>query len=187
MERWVESETVFNGRIFTVRTGTVELDDGMRAYREVVDHPGGVCVVPFDGERVTLIRQYRIAVAQEVLEAPAGKIEAGDQPAERARKELLEETGLRADKIVGLGTAFASVGFCTEIIHLFAAMDLAQLEAAPEEEERIETVQFGLEEISRMLRNNEIGDAKTCLALYRLLHFLETQHAQNAQNPIKLI
>ncbi|MFM1920077.1 MAG: hypothetical protein RLZZ303_1711 [Candidatus Hydrogenedentota bacterium] len=169
MEQWVSPEVKFSGRIFTVRAGGITLDDGTPAYREVVEHPGGVCVLPFDGTHVTLVRQYRIAVGEEVLEAVAGKLEPGDDPAHRARLELEEEAGIRADTLVEAGTIFGCVGFCSERIFLFLALDLHYGIARPEAEEQIELVKLHLDEVKQLLDNHTIKDAKTIVLLERLL------------------
>lgn len=155
-----------------MRAGAIALEDGTPAYREVVDHPGGVCVLPWDGERVTLVRQYRIAVGYEVLEAPAGKLEPGDDPAQRARQELLEETGFVAQRLTDAGIVFASVGYCSERIHLFIAHGKHEVLPQPEPEERIAIEQYALPEVVAMLRENQLSDAKTCVLLHRFLGML---------------
>ncbi len=182
METWVSPELKFEGRIFTVRAGGVVLDDGASAYREVIDHPGGVCVLPFDGTHVTLVRQYRIAVGEYVLEAVAGKIEAGDDPSERARLELEEEAGLRAEALVDAGVIFASVGFCSERIYLFIASEVSRVPARPEAEERIETAQFTVGQIESMLKTAEIKDAKTIVLLERFLRWLQLGDVKSSRH-----
>lgn len=168
-EDWVSPEVVFKGRIFSVRAGSAILEDGTPVYREVVDHPGGVCVLPYDGRHVWLLRQYRIALGEAVLEAPAGKLEPGDIPAARAHAELREEVGLRAERLLEAGIVYGSVGFCSERIHLFIAADLDEIPAAPEEEERITIERYTLEEVEELLKNHAIADAKTAVLLHRLM------------------
>lgn len=173
MEQWVSPEVKFSGRIFTVRAGGITLDDGTPAYREVVDHPGGVCVLPFDGTRVTLVRQYRIAVGEEVLEAVAGKLEPGDDPAQRARLELEEEAGIHAHTLVHVGEIFGCVGFCSERIFLYLALDLHYGIARPEAEERLQLESFTLDELKQLLASHKLKDAKTIVLLERLLRWTE--------------
>ena len=173
MEHWVSPEVKFSGRIFTVRAGGITLDDGTPAYREVIDHPGGVCVLPFDGTHVTLVRQYRIAVGEEVLEAVAGKLEPGDDPAQRARLELEEEAGIHAETLVEVGGIFGCVGFCSERIFLYLALDLRYGIARPEAEERLELETFTLDEVKQLLARHAFKDAKTIVLLERLIRRTE--------------
>ena len=125
MESWTSSELIFKGKIFSVRTGTVRLENGLSAYREVVEHPGGVCVLPWTGRSVILVRQFRIALAEDIIEAPAGKLEGpNDDPQARGRVELEEEVGYRAEHMISAGVIYGTVGFCSEKIHLFVASGL---------------------------------------------------------------
>lgn len=172
MEIWRENRIVYEGRIVRLRTGDAELDDGRLAYREVVEHPGGVCVVPFTGHSVILIRQYRIALGQYIIEAPAGKLEAGDSPLSRGEAELEEEIGYRAGRMLPIGRIFSSVGFCSEIIHLFLGLDLEKTAQRLEEDERIELVELPLDEVREGLRTHRFEDAKTVAGLYALLDYL---------------
>lgn len=171
METWLRSERIYTGKIINLQTGQVRLDDGVEAFREVVEHPGGVGVVPCLGESVMLCRQYRIAVGKPVLEIPAGKLEPGDAPEHRARVELEEETGLVAARIVPAGRFYPSPGVLSETIHLFLAFDLARTAQKPEDDERIELVELPLDEAKRRLTANEFDDAKTIIGLYALLAY----------------
>ena len=174
MEIWKESKIIYDGVVVRLRVGEVELDDGSSAYREVVEHKGGVCILPFTGHSVILVRQFRIAVGEYVLEAPAGKLEADEDPAYRARCELEEETGRRARAVLSLGYIFASVGYCSERIHQFLALDLETVPRNLDPEERIELVEIPLDEIPGMLDRGEIRDGKTALILHTLLRRLES-------------
>jgi len=172
METWVKSEIMYEGRIVRLRVGEVSLDNGARAYREVVEHPGGVCVVPFTGHSVILVRQFRIALGKYILEAPAGKIEPGDIAVERAERELEEETGYRAGRMLPIGEVYSTVGFCSEKIHLFLAIDLEKTEQRLEEEERIELVEVPMAEVRKRLREHRFEDGKTVIGLYALLDYV---------------
>ncbi len=173
MEQWIEAEQIYEGRIFSVRVGRARLADGVIAPREVVEHPGGVGIVPCLGDRVALIRQYRIAVADTVLEIPAGKLEPGDDPAGRARLELLEETGYKAGRLIPVGTLYASVGYTSERIHLFLAFELEQVGQNLEFDERIVPVEFSVDYLRQQVREYAIEDAKTAVALQRLFDYLD--------------
>jgi ADP-ribose pyrophosphatase len=173
MEHWRNPRIVYDGAIFRVKAGKVELDNGDLAHREVVEHPGGVCVVPYTGESVILVRQYRIALDDFMLEAPAGKREKNEPPEDRARAELEEETGYRAKQLVPAGVFFSTVGYCSERMHLFLALDLEKCEARPDPEERIEIVELSIGAVRRQLKAHHFADAKTALVLRALLDHID--------------
>lgn len=173
MEVWRENRVLYEGRIIRLRVGDVALDDGSIGYREVVEHPGGVCVLPWTGHSVLLVRQYRIALGEYVLEAPAGKIEGNEDPEYRGRRELEEETGYRARTVIPLGYIFASVGYSSERIHLYLAFDLEKTARNLDPEERIELVEMPLQEVMRMLDAGEFPDGKTVVLLHALIRHLE--------------
>ncbi len=172
METWIERETGFVGRIFRVECGTVRLDDGTEAKRDVVVHPGAVGIVPVINGRVLLVRQYRIAVERDMLEIPAGKLEPGDSPEERAQIELAEEVGFAAGRLVPAGWVFPSVGILSECIHLFLAFDLRPERRDADGDERIDVVPTPISDIGRQLREHEFEDAKTIIGLHALLAHL---------------
>lgn len=166
----VSSREVFAGRILRVRDDEVRLDPGGRlAKREVVEHPGAAAIVPLwpDG-RVLLVRQYRYAAGQALLELPAGTLRPGEDPAACARRELAEETGAVALSLDLLASVFASPGFCTERIHIY----LARLPAGdvgethPDADERVETVALPLAEALAMAADGRLQDAKTVTGLF---------------------
>ncbi|MBM3989707.1 MAG: NUDIX hydrolase [Planctomycetes bacterium] len=127
MQPRVQSSAVLvAGRIFEVVREVVELPSGLRQDLTIVRHPGAVGVVALQADaRVTLVRQYRHAVGRELLEIPAGRLEAGEDPRRAALRELEEETGYRARCLESLGSFFPAPGFCSEELHLFLARDLA--------------------------------------------------------------
>lgn len=177
MEKWIDSEIPFEGKIFSLKTGTVRLADGSEAHRDIVVHPGGVGIVPWLGDRVAMAKQYRVAVGREMIEIAAGKLEGDESPETRGRAELEEELGYVADSMIPVGSIFPSVGFLTEEIHLFIATGLTKTEQNLEEDERIEVVHYSLEEIRMKLAHYEFRDAKTVAGLYALLNWLETSRA----------
>ncbi len=173
METWIDRERVFAGKIFDVEQGRVRLDDGQEATRDVVAHPGGVTIVPFHEGHVTLVRQYRVAIAREILEAPAGKLEGDEDPEARGRIELEEEAGLRAGRMVSVGAFYPSPGFLTEKLYVYLALDLEEVPPRPEWDEVIEIVRMPLDEARRMLADNAFEDAKTIIGLHALLTYLK--------------
>jgi len=160
--------TLFTGMVFDVEQFEIEISDkGWHTY-QVIRHPGGVGVLPLhDDGTVTLIRQGRPAIAATLMELPAGRLDPGEAPETCGRRELLEETGLSAGQLHPLGTIHSSPGVFDEIIHLFAATDLTQLQPLPEDDEQIEPVRLPLTEARAMARDGRISDAKTIAALFR--------------------
>ena len=124
-ETTVAQNTVFSGRIITVRDDEVVLENGKRTRREVVYHHGGVCVVPFDGENTYLVRQFRYPYKEVVRESPAGKLEPSEDPLECGKRELEEELGAVAGRYTDLGRFYPSPGYTSEVIHLYLAEELS--------------------------------------------------------------
>ena len=124
-EKTLESQTVYEGRVITVTRDTALLEDGTTALRDVVHHHGGACILPYyeDGT-ICMVRQFRYAMQQELWELPAGKLEAGEDPFEAAKRELTEECGVCADEYISLGEIYPTVGYDTEVIYIWAARGL---------------------------------------------------------------
>lgn len=162
-----DEREIYRGRILTLKVKTVELGDGRRAQREIVEHADGAAVVAVDRDQgVVLVRQMRPAVGARVLELPAGLVEAGEEPLACAARELTEETGLRASHISPLVRFYGSPGFATELIHIFVATDLRAVDGvAGDEEEQLEVVRLPLAEAIRQVLETEISDAKTVTGL----------------------
>ena len=168
----VGSETVWEGRIATVRVDRFRYADGEEAEREVVAHPGAVAVVAHDGERLFLVRQPREAVGEPaLLELPAGKLdEDGEDPLETAKRELAEEIGKGARSWSKLTSFYTSPGFADEECHVYLATDLYDEGAEADEDERIEIVDMPLAELDSVIR--ECRDAKSLVGLlwFRAFH-----------------
>jgi len=165
----VKIHPLYRGRVVRLNLENVILPNGKQAELEIVHHPGGVGVVAEDKEgRLCLIRQYRHAVGGWIWEIPAGKREPGESPELTAQRELLEEIGVQARDWRKLGELTPSPGILTEVVHLYHASNLVQLEHAHEEEEVIEIHWFTPEDIEVMVRQDLIVDAKTLIALYFL-------------------
>ncbi len=173
MERWVDGTLVYEGRVVSLRVGNVELEDGTIALREVVEHPGGVAVVPVKDAVVILVRQFRIAIGDDVLELPAGKLEGGEDHEARGRAELEEETGFRAGRMVSAGSIYATVGYSSEVIYLYLAFDLEHVGQNMEFDERIDVVELPVADIEARIADGTIRDAKTIVGLQALLRHKE--------------
>ena len=168
-ETQLSSAYYFEGRIMKARLDEVRLPNGRIAKREVCEHVGGVGVLPIDREgNVILVRQFRYPYGELLLEIPAGKLDHGAEDAAACgARELKEETGCTAQRMAALGAVYPSPGFLTEVVHLFAALDLTEGEMQPDEDEFVETVRLPIETVERMIVNDEIRDAKTVAAMYR--------------------
>jgi ADP-ribose pyrophosphatase len=169
MEKWINRQKIFEGRIFDVEGGEAMLDDGRLVRREVVNHDGGVGIVAILGDEVLLIRQYRIAVDEFILEIPAGRREGQESPQYRADQELQEETGFHASSLQLLASYYSSAGFTNERMFIFLATGLQEVGQALETGEQIEIVPVALAEIPHMLADGSIVDAKTIIGLRELL------------------
>ncbi len=161
----IDSEEVWQGHIGGVRVDTFRYDDGEEAKREIVSHPGAVTVLPFDGERIWLVRQPREPVGeQSLLELPAGKLDREDEALEAtARRELGEEIGKGARAWKHLVSFYNSPGLLAEENHLFLAEDLYDQSHESEENERIEIVQLPIERLDETIPR--VRDAKTLIGL----------------------
>jgi ADP-ribose pyrophosphatase len=169
VEQLIASRRTFQGRIIGVRIDEVELETGRRTTREVVEHPGAVAVVPvLDDGTLVLVRQYRHAVERELLELPAGTRELGEPTEETAVRELQEETGYRATEWELLTRFFISPGWCNEELSIYRANGLMAVEQALEEDEHLTVAAVRPSEISGLMRDGVIADAKTITGL--LLH-----------------
>jgi ADP-ribose pyrophosphatase len=170
-ERKIRGETIFTGKVFTVERDSVDCG-AFTSVREVVRHPGGVAVLAVDGEeRVVMVRQYRYAAGQELLELPAGRLEPGEDPMAAGMRELSEETGYTASHVEPLGRMIPTGAYCSEVIWLYLATGLTGGPPHPDDGEIVRPELVLLEDALRMVMDGRIEDAKTCVALmkYKLL------------------
>ncbi|WP_347490939.1 NUDIX hydrolase [Desulfoscipio sp. XC116] len=165
-EKIIHQETVFTGKILTVRKDRVYLPDGRTGNREVVGCADAVAVVALTGgDEVLMVKQYRHPVGKELWEIPAGKIEADEHPLQCAQRELEEETGYRAQNWQRVYSFYTSPGFCTEQLHLFVASDLTKYNQKLDQDEFIEVEKKSLPVALDMAVSGEIVDAKTIIGL----------------------
>jgi len=173
-EKTLERRDIYRGRIVYLHVDRVELTDGEKTTREVVEHPGGVTVIPV-GEHgeVWCVRQYRYPFEEHLLETPAGKLEEGEDPLECARRELSEETGFTAEEYVYLGCLYPSPGYCREKLYLYMARGLKAGERHLDRGEFLDVEQYTLDELADMVMRDELRDAKTAAVVLKAKRYLE--------------
>ena len=174
----LSSRSVYRGRVIGLDVDTVRYPDGSTGELEMIRHPGAAAVVPIssdprgDNPTLLLIKQYRYAAGGFLWEIPAGRMAPGEDPADCARRELLEEVGVTAGRMERLTTIWTTPGFTDERIHLFWAADLKAGVHARERDEFIEVVPRPLAEVLDAIRTGEICDAKTVAALLYMAGFV---------------
>ncbi len=174
-ENKTNTQTLFSGVKFEVERLEVARSDGRTVQREVVVHPGAVAILPvLDDGRIVMIRNHRHAVGRTLLEIPAGTLESGENPAECAARELVEETGYQAGRIEPLCDFFTTPGICTERMHTYAAYDLHHVGQALEPTEQIEVHPMTPGDVTRALAGGEIEDAKTIATILYWMRFGNT-------------
>ncbi len=167
-EKKLSSELIYDGKILKLTRDTALLENGETAYREVVHHSGGVCVLPLDNENnVLFVKQFRYPFATVLLEIPAGKREAGEDPLECGIRELKEEVGATADEVISLGKLYPTVAYDTEIIYMYLARGLKFGERHLDEDEFVDVVKIPLSEAYEMVMRDEIPDSKTQIAILK--------------------
>lgn len=183
-ESTLSSEPVYDGVLLHVRRDVVRLPDGNDSVREWIEHPGASAVVPVDSEGfVTLVRQFRYPPRREFLEVPAGKFdEEGESPRALAERELAEEVGLKAERWTELGVTYPGIGYSNEVIHLFLAEDLTEVEAGSDDDEFVEPVRMPLAEAVRKAQAGEILDGKSCVALLLAQAALDRRRPEGASS-----
>lgn len=167
-EKTIDSKDIYDGKILKLRLDTVELPDGSSSKREIVEHSGGVAVVAVtDSGELLMVRQYRKAMEKELLELPAGKLEAGEDPLECAERELREETGYKAGSIELLSEFYTAPGFCSEKVYVYIAKELEFVGEALDEGEFLEVEKYRIEELGSLL--SELQDAKSIIGVMHLM------------------
>ena len=166
MEPTMESRRVYEGKVVNLRVDRVTLPSEGTALREVVEHPGAVAIVAVDGSgHVLMVRQFRKAVEQELLEIPAGTLEPNESPQACAARELREETGYRTDRLKLLARFYSSPGFCDEELYIFLATDLEMGAPQPEDDEELILIPVPLKEAMSMVRDGRLRDSKSIIGL----------------------
>ena len=168
MEKQLEIEEIYNGKVIHVVKDLVELDDGRTSIREVVLHNGGACIALKHEGSFFLVRQYRYSLSKEMWEFPAGKIEKGEDPLETVMRETVEETGYEARNVHGFGYIIPTCGYDSEKIYLYYGESDKYVGQHFDPDENIQLRRFSFKQLEEMVRSGEIDDAKTIALMYRI-------------------
>ncbi len=164
-ERTIESREVFRGRLLRVRVDQVEMESGRRAEREIVEHPGAVAILAWDGSRLAMVSQWRAAAGGETLEIPAGTLEPGEDPLGAARRELAEECGLGAESWEEGPAFFTAPGFCTERLTVFLATGLGPVSVTGPDDEAVTGSWLSLPDAVAAVDGGRVIDSKSMVGI----------------------
>ncbi len=168
--RLLSSKIAYHGKLFDVELDKLQMPGGVVTEREIVRHPGAVCMVPVDADgRLVLVTQYRHAAGKRLLELPAGTLEPGEEPGLTAVRELQEEIGMRPGKVEALGGFFVAPGYTTEYIWLFVCTDLVPARLDGDDDEDIEVERATVAEALAAIESGGICDAKSVVGILRWL------------------
>ncbi len=170
----LKSETLLQGRAFKIRRDTLKTPDGHETKLEIVEHGGSVVIVPVDAEgNILLVRQYRHAAGMDMLELPAGTRD-GDEPFEEcAAREIREETGMEAGKLIHVGSFYLAPGYSTEYMGVFLATDLKHNPLEADDDEFLTLEKIPVKEAFAMAERGDMPDAKSLAALLMARSYLE--------------
>jgi ADP-ribose pyrophosphatase len=182
----VGSRRIYDGKVLRLRVDEVQLPSGEVTRREIVEHPGAVAIVPFkDHENIIMIKQLRHAVDGWLLEIPAGTLDKDEAPRRCASRELIEETGFKASRMMRMFSCYVAPGYSNELIHEFVATDLKYVGQRTESDEFVKTVTMNIKEAANKIAKGSIRDAKTiCGLLYVLRRFPEIERWLKAKGGV---
>ena len=166
-ETCIRRETLYRGKILNLRKDEVRLPNGRQSVREVVEHCGGVGVLPLKDGKVWLVRQFRYPYGEELLEIPAGKRDPDESDRDCGMRELREETGFSARELVPMGTVYPSPGYTDEVIAVYCARAWEEGDQQPDPDEFLDVVQMSFREACELAVSGRLKDAKTVVALLR--------------------
>lgn len=167
-EKTLSSEKIYDGRVVKLRKDAVLLPDGNKSEREVISHSGGAGIVAVTGEKILLVRQFRYAYGEVITEIPAGKIDKGEKPEDTAKRELEEETGIRAKEVELLFIIYPTPGYTDEKIYIYLAKGLSEGKIRLDDNEFLNSFWIDVNKAYEMVEKGEIKDSKTIIALQYL-------------------
>lgn len=173
-EELVESRQIYSGKIVTLKVDTVRLPNGKESTREIVVHNGAVTAVPMlDEDTIVMVRQFRLAAGEALLEIPAGTLEEGEKPEECASRELQEEIGYRPERLQLMFSSFLAPGYSSEKLFTYLATGLTESKQTHDEDEFLEVVHVGLDEAVALISQGQVKDAKTICGVLMAHRMLE--------------
>ena len=172
-EKTIKSNVIYDGKILRLNCDDVLCSNGVVAKREIVHHHGGVCVLAFVEDKIAMVKQFRYAYGEELFELPAGKLEPNEDSCVAGLRELEEEVGLKAESLSDLGAMYPSCGYTNEIIYLYKANNVTKTPRHLDVDEDIDVYCFSLDEVVKMIMNNEIKDAKTICLMFKYLQSIQ--------------
>lgn len=175
-EETVDSKTLFRGKIVNLRQDTARLENGDIVGREVVEHPGGVCVLPLDGDgMVYTVRQFRYPFSAVTEELPAGKLDGPEDHRRAALRELSEEVGAEPGELIYLGCLLASPGISTEVLHMYLARDLRFGASHPDPDEFLQVRRAPFADLLERVMAGDLTDAKTVACILKVNEYLRRE------------
>lgn len=167
MEKEIQRTLIYDGKIMQVTREEVELENGEHAYREVVYHHGGVCILAVKEHQIILVKQFRYPNRIQTIEVPAGKLEKDEDPQDCAFRELEEETNNRARDMKFIMKVLPSPGYTSEWLYLYEAIDFEEVNdaLAGDDDEFIDIIKLDIDEAYQKVLDGEIVDAKTVIAI----------------------
>ena len=165
VEKTVAKNYIYKGKILTVRRDDALTADGKPCIREIIEHSGGACVLYVEDEKILFVRQYRYAYGESIYEIPAGKLDVGEEPSVAAIRELEEEAGIKAGRMELLHVMYPTPGYTNEKIYIYRAYDCEKTAAHLDEGEFLDVEYIPIDQAKEMLKNGEIKDGKTIIAL----------------------
>ncbi len=162
----LQSETIYQGKVFTIRQDQIELSNGKTIKLDVVQHHGAVVILPVDqNQNIWFVRQYRHPASEHLLELPAGTLNAGEVPLTCAQREIREEIGMSAEQTIPIGEFYNAPGYSTEYLYVYLATNLHPAPLPPDEDEIIDVVKIPVKQAYELASQGQIRDAKTLAAL----------------------
>ncbi len=168
-EETLKKEYVYKGKILNLRVDDALLPNGKTAKREVVEHSGGSAILCEKDDKILLVKQFRYPYGEEIWEIPAGKVNLGEDPETTAIRELEEEGGIKATKVVKLFDVYPTPAYDTEIIRIYKAEEFEEGKVNLDEDEFLSSAWISKDDLKKMIRSGEIKDAKTLIALLSVL------------------
>ena len=168
-EKTLDSKTVYVGRILNLKNDSIQLPNGKTAQREYVEHSGGSAIYCEVDGKVLLVKQFRYPYGKELYEIPAGKVNYGEDPEKTAIRELEEEAGLIAEKVEKMFDIYPTPAYTTEVIRLYRAVNVKKGKVNLDEDEFLSSHWFTKEQLKEMIEKGEICDAKTLIALLKMI------------------